>query len=217
MYIYMRSVEVRVPAGRLGITFASRRGGPIVHSLLPDSPVEAKIGWRLLAVDGTLCGPRCTANEAAAKLSQAQGRERLLRFDTHPLPPWTLKDVLCFCGIDAAIVVVTTIWLTCLAGKVPLALLLAWFACSACGLYHQWSACQSTGLYTTAESTAVARGDKEALPTSLDASLPACDKCNLAKPRRARHCSTCERCIPGFDHHCFFVGACVGEANYATF
>lgn len=44
-----------------------------------------------------------------------------------------------------------------------------------------------------------------------------CRKCQAPKPDRAHHCSTCERCVLLQDHHCVFIGACVGHQNRKSF
>eukprot|EP00056_Hartaetosiga_gracilis_P005127 m.81589 g.81589 ORF g.81589 m.81589 type:complete len:330 (+) comp12062_c0_seq2:52-1041(+) len=44
-----------------------------------------------------------------------------------------------------------------------------------------------------------------------------CRHCNLIKPPRAHHCSTCKRCVEKMDHHCPFTGNCVGPGNQHHF
>lgn len=44
-----------------------------------------------------------------------------------------------------------------------------------------------------------------------------CLDCLLWRPHRCGHCSMCGRCVLRLDHHCGFMGTCVGERNCRFF
>eukprot|EP00755_Sulcionema_specki_P011356 Sspe_Gene.48832::Locus_25771_Transcript_3_3_Confidence_0.600_Length_1477::g.48832::m.48832/K20028/ZDHHC2_15_20; palmitoyltransferase ZDHHC2/15/20 len=48
-------------------------------------------------------------------------------------------------------------------------------------------------------------------------SLPQCVPCEAYKPVRAHHCSKCRVCVLRYDHHCPWVGQCIGLRNHKLF
>ncbi|KAG2239276.1 hypothetical protein Bca52824_090136 [Brassica carinata] len=44
-----------------------------------------------------------------------------------------------------------------------------------------------------------------------------CGYCHVEQPPRAKHCHDCDRCVLQFDHHCVWLGTCVGQKNHCKF
>ncbi len=44
-----------------------------------------------------------------------------------------------------------------------------------------------------------------------------CTKCMALRSQKAYHCEDCDVCIDGWDHHCVWVGKCIGRENLMVF
>ena len=50
-----------------------------------------------------------------------------------------------------------------------------------------------------------------------DLSIITCSVCAIPQPPGAVHCTFCNRCVRGHDHHCVWSGQCIGEGNMRSF
>lgn len=74
-------------------------------------------------------------------------------------------------------------------------------------------------LFVALKDPGILRKDRAPLPgdESDVENMPYCDICSLYQPSRVVHCATCDCCIVGLDHHCPWIGKCVGKGNMFHF
>jgi len=44
-----------------------------------------------------------------------------------------------------------------------------------------------------------------------------CDFCSVFQPPGGAHCPDCNVCVAGYDHHCVWMGTCIGKKNFKQF
>ena len=206
----LRNKQRRViaPPGKLGVRFTLRGSCVSVSTLAKESPLrgEVAVGWVLRSIDGF---PVAGHHDAARKLVDKQGEARSITFATDDAcPPWSKYGAAAVAAVDAFVAVATAKWSWIVAPHMPLPVVAVCLCLPLLLLLNQWRAiCSGPGYAAELEPP-----DGAALAESRT-----CVKCGWHKPSGCHHCSDCGRCVLGMDHHCYWLGGCVGKKNYASF
>ena len=60
-------------------------------------------------------------------------------------------------------------------------------------------------------------GDRNKKKNKEEITCKWCPTCNIIKTPRVFHCKICDACISVHDHHCPWLGTCVGQRNHMYF
>lgn len=178
-----------------------------MHAIAASSPLHGQVaaGWRLVGVDARSTR-RLSCHKAVGLLKETSAQEsRALHFLPDPTPPWTPLHLTMCVGIGGFVLLASGAWLYLAAPHLPRVLAACFLAAPALVVLNQWR-CILIGPGYAAENKTC-----EPIWTNR------CDRCSWAKPRDAHHCSVCRRCVLKMDHHCWWLGGCVGQHNYCYF
>ncbi|CAE7169173.1 PAT08 [Symbiodinium pilosum] len=61
------------------------------------------------------------------------------------------------------------------------------------------------------------KNQAQSLSDSLATRVRRCEICQIFQPRGCQHCYFCQVCVQGHDHHCPWMGKCIGSNNLCSF
>ena len=72
-------------------------------------------------------------------------------------------------------------------------------------------------VYVGSDPGIVRRGDVSSEQEEQGHGFMMCSLCDMMRPTDARHCRRCNACILDLDHHCPWIGKCVGRYTIMAF
>lgn len=79
-----------------------------------------------------------------------------------------------------------------------------------------WSVCimKNPGVVSNYNARGIAAFETAIAPNLAGPARGLCNICQIsARPSRTHHCRTCNHCVFRFDHHCYWMGVCIGAKN----
>ncbi|RAL51919.1 hypothetical protein DM860_010637 [Cuscuta australis] len=73
-----------------------------------------------------------------------------------------------------------------------------------------------TNTYAKTPSLSIPK-TKEVTVNGRKVKVKYCKTCSIYRPPRASHCSICNNCVQRLDHHCEYLGQCIGLRNFRLF
>jgi hypothetical protein len=80
-----------------------------------------------------------------------------------------------------------------------------------------WQITQSTGLRQHATTLLYGDVQRSGVVMGQAHTGGVCSTCRVVRPLGTSHCRVCDACIEGFDHHCVWLGTCIGARNHRDF
>ena len=72
-------------------------------------------------------------------------------------------------------------------------------------------------LFTALKNPGIIRNDWEIEMEEGSAEKNICNLCSVIQEEGSEHCSDCQVCVRGYDHHCPLSGKCIGSGNIIPF
>lgn len=83
---------------------------------------------------------------------------------------------------------------------------------------QEWKKWKLEGLGSAEAALVPGESEMQARKRGWSPGVPnKCDTCKQLRPERAHHCGVCRVCVLRMDHHCPWIGNCIGWGNHKFF